>query len=166
MPIDKKHVHKVFRRHLQALRGKRNADTDAWNRTIDDVGGAYMGTDESSERRRAVGDVIRGIVSRRPRRDPFPKIAQIARLCVSVKKQISDEYRAYDDDDRPGILLTVGANKNGDWSYQTGDTQFMGGAYGYPYWGQAAIYRSTNCNQAAKQIIDEILEAAAQDVEE
>ena len=166
MPIDKKHVHKVFLRHLKTLRGKRNADTDAWNRTVDEVGGTYAGTSESGERRHAVSDVIRLIVSRRPRRDPLPKIAQIARLCVAVKKQINSDDRAYDDDDRPGIFLTVGANKSGGWSYQTGDTQFTGGAYGYPYWGQAAIYRSTNCNQAAKQIVDEILEAAAQDAEE
>lgn len=53
----------------------------------------------------------------------FPTIAEIKRLCIDVKRQILPEYRAHEDDDEPGILLTVGADGKGGWSYQTGDTQ-------------------------------------------
>lgn len=93
----------------------------------------------------------------------FPSVQEIAKLCRSIKKDIHKQDRAYDEDDRPGILLTVGADKSGDWSYQTGDTQFSGGAYGYPHWGQAAIYRSTNCTTAAREILRELRDAAAED---
>lgn len=86
----------------------------------------------------------------------FPPLKELRKLCVDVKKDIEDDFRAYEDDDEPGILLTVGSDGRGGWSYQTGDTQYMGSAYGYPHWGQAAVRRDSDCTELARQIRDEI----------
>lgn len=56
----------------------------------------------------------------------------------------------------------MGVSEDGSWNFQTGDTQFTGEAYGHPHWGQAAIYRGTDCEEAAQQILDEIAESVAQ----
>lgn len=86
----------------------------------------------------------------------WPSLEEIKQLCESVQKEIEPDDRAYDDDDEPGILLTVGSNGKGSWSFQTGDTQFHGGAYGYQFWGQAAIRDDTDCAEAAQLIRDEL----------
>lgn len=52
----------------------------------------------------------------------------------------------------PTELLTVGAD---DARWQTGDNSFTGGAYGFPYWGTAAVYRDSDI---ARQVVDEIAE--------
>lgn len=84
---------------------------------------------------------------------------ELYRLCRAVKSDISEEYRAFEEDDIPGIQLTVGTNADmSDWSYQTGDNSYTGGAYGYPYWGVVGVYRASNCRQLAQDIIDQIRE--------
>lgn len=92
----------------------------------------------------------------------LPTIKEIAALCSQVKSTIEPEFRAYEDDEIPGILLTVGADGEGGWNYQTGDTQFSGGAYGFHHWGQAGIHKNTNCREAARTILDEIRESIYQ----
>lgn len=78
-------------------------------------------------------------------------------LIRAVKHDISDEYRAFEDDDVPGIQLTIGTNSDlSDWSFQTGDNSYIGGAYHYPYWGVIGVYRNSNCRDLAREIIDQI----------
>jgi hypothetical protein len=93
-----------------------------------------------------------------------PSIKDIAALLKDLKTSIDDDFRAYDDDDLdsvPSMLVTVGCDEDGNWSYQTGDTQFTGGAYGYPYWGQCALERRSNCLELARDIVSELREAQA-----
>ncbi len=78
---------------------------------------------------------------------------------MSVKRSISDEFRAYDEDEIPGILLTVGADAKGNWSYQTGDNSFTGGAYGFRLWAVVGVYRRSNARQVAQEIINQFAEA-------
>lgn len=97
----------------------------------------------------------------------YPSIETIARLVRAIKRDISDEYRAFEDDEIPGIQLTVGCDpETGGWSYQTGDNSYSGPAYFYHYWGVAGIYRRSNSRKVAKQIIDEIAENACFDFPE
>lgn len=92
----------------------------------------------------------------------LPMIKEISRLVRAIKRDISDEYRAYEDDETPGILLTVGCDpKTGAWSYQTGDNSYTGDAYGFAYWGVAGVYRRSNSREVARQIIDEIADQYA-----
>ncbi len=91
----------------------------------------------------------------------WPTIRELTALCVAVKKEISDEYRAFEDDDSPGIQLTVGSDGKGGWTYQTGDNSYAGGAYHYPYWGVVGIYRDTKAKEAAKDLLDQMQEAAS-----
>lgn len=88
----------------------------------------------------------------------LPTIKQVSALLRALKKDIGDEYRASDDpcDDTPGMAITIGINpETGDWSYQTGDNSYTGGAYGYHYWGVGSLYRSTNCRELARELIDD-----------
>jgi hypothetical protein len=86
----------------------------------------------------------------------LPSLAQITRLVKAVKKDIDPDCLAFIDDEQPGIQLTVGADNDGNWSYQTGDNSFTGGAYGYPYWGVVGVYRGSNSREVARDIIDQL----------
>ena len=85
-------------------------------------------------------------------------------LVMHVKRHIADDYRASDDpdDNTPGIYLTVGANENGDWDYQTGDNSFTGGAYGYPHWAVVSVYRKSNSRELAREIQDQLADLMSQ----
>lgn len=80
---------------------------------------------------------------------------QITQLIREIQVQIEPDYRAYDDDDKPGILLTIACSEDGkDWTYQTGDTQFMGSAYMYPIWASHGIYNDKNMDITVKELAD------------
>ena len=84
---------------------------------------------------------------------------ELYRLCLAVKKKIEDDYRAFDDDDIPGIQLTVACdNKMKNWSWQTGDNSFSGGAYLFPNWAVVGVYRSSNCKDLADDILSQLIE--------
>ena len=87
------------------------------------------------------------------------KIKDLKNLVKAVKGEISDEYRAFEEDEEPGIQLTVGYDhETKHWSFQTGDNSFMGGAYHYPIWGVVGVYRGSNCMDVARDIKDQIFE--------
>ena len=87
----------------------------------------------------------------------LPTIKELAALVRSIKLDISDEYRAFDDDEKPGIQLTIGFDpESGEWSYQTGDNSYSGGAYNYPDWAVIGVYRNTNSREAAKDLISQL----------
>lgn len=88
-------------------------------------------------------------------------INQWAALLRSLKADIGDEYRCTDDpeDKTPGMLVTFGLRADGDWSYQTGDNSYMGGAYGYAAWGLAYLNRRSNCKELAKAAFNEAWDA-------
>lgn len=88
-----------------------------------------------------------------------PTIKELAALVRHVKTCISDEYRVFEDDDEPGIQLTIGWNaEDGEWSYQTGDNSCMGSAYYYPTWAVTTVYRRSNSREVARELINELLE--------
>ena len=89
---------------------------------------------------------------------------QIALLLESLIPCIEDDFRCTDDpdDDIAGMLVTVGATIDEDgsisWGYQTGDNSYTGGAYGHPFWGSRGISRTTMGKDAAKEIVEEIVD--------
>lgn len=87
-----------------------------------------------------------------------PSVERLSSLIRCLKKDIGDDFRAYDEDDRPGMLLTIGCSYDKSWSYQTGDNSYSGGAYFHRYWGVGAIYRNSNSRTLAKEIINDCLE--------
>ena len=89
----------------------------------------------------------------------YPTIKDLEDLVKAVKQDIQDDYRAYETDTIPGILLTVGADAKGDWSYQTGDNSFTGGAYHYPCWGVVGVYRRSSSREVARDLKRQIEEA-------
>lgn len=91
----------------------------------------------------------------------LPTIKEIASLVRDVKAQIpvSDPDYIADEDDKPGIDLTIGVDvETGDWSYQTGDNSYTGGAYDYRDWGVTRVYRRSNSRDVARDLISQVLE--------
>jgi hypothetical protein len=100
---------------------------------------------------------------------PTPKLRAIAsvrkeweRLLKSLKGDIGDDYRASEDDDKPGMQVTFGLTVNDDgslsWNYQTGDNSYTGGAYGHPAWAVVSLYRRSNCKELAADAMDQALD--------
>lgn len=90
----------------------------------------------------------------------LPLIKDIRALLVSLKGTICDDYRAEGDEDSPipSMQVTIGANEQGEWSYQTGDNSYTGGAYGFPHWGVIYLTRRSNSTSLARDAIDQIAE--------
>lgn len=88
----------------------------------------------------------------------LPTIAEVSRLLISLKRDIGDDYRIEaQDDETPTMQVTIGVNcDNGEWSYQTGDNSYSGGAYGYHYWGVGYLTRRSNCRDEARRMLDEV----------
>ena len=60
----------------------------------------------------------------------LPPRDEISRLVAGLLPTIEDDYHVEGAvDEEPSMALTVGANEEGNWSYQTGDNSFHGGAY-------------------------------------
>lgn len=83
-------------------------------------------------------------------------IKEITSLLVSLKADIGDDFRAHEDDDKPGIQVTIATTDGNSWSYQTGDTQFMGSAYHYAHWSTVYLYRDSNCRELAREAVEEL----------
>ena len=87
------------------------------------------------------------------------KKSDLYQLCRAVKSDIADDYRAFDDDEIPGIQLTVACNDDmKEWSFQTGDNSYSGGAYFYPHWAVVGVYRNSNCKELASDILNQLHE--------
>lgn len=89
-------------------------------------------------------------------------VNQWAALLRLLKRDIGDDYRSDEDSETPSMLVTFGLDENGNWSYQTGDNSFTGGAYGYAHWGLAYLDRRSNCKALAQEAFNE----AAEQIEE
>ena len=93
----------------------------------------------------------------------LPSIRELSALVRHVAKQVprandpdADDYRE-DQYSLPSIDLTIGwSPETGEWSYQTGDNSFTGGAYGYPIWAVTAIYRRNDSRAVARWLIDQL----------
>lgn len=87
----------------------------------------------------------------------YPTIKDLSAIVRSIKKEIQNDYRAFDEDEMPGIQLTVGFNpKSGEWDYQKGDNSYTGSAYGYKDWAVVGVYRKSNSREVARDILDQL----------
>lgn len=99
----------------------------------------------------------------------LPSIRELSALVRHVAQQVprvsdsdADDYRE-DQDSLPSIDLTIGWDpETGDWSYQTGDNSFTGGAYGYPVWAVTSVYRRQDSRAVARDLIDQLWEGVEQ----
>lgn len=88
----------------------------------------------------------------------LPTIKDLRSLIISIKGDICDSY-VEEEGDLPSIQLTIGCSPlKGEWSYQTGDNSYTGGAYFHRHWGIATIYRRSRSADLARDIIAQIKE--------
>ena len=85
-------------------------------------------------------------------------IREVTTLVKFVKADILDEFRAFEGDEQPGILLTIASTNGKEWGFQTGDNSYMGACYHYNYWGVAGVYRDSNCREVAKDLVNQVKE--------
>jgi len=88
----------------------------------------------------------------------FPRIGELRALFISLKSAIEDDFRAdeFDESDTPSMCVTIGANERGEWSYQTGDNSFTGGAYGFPDWAVVTLHRRSNSTELAREVVSQL----------
>jgi hypothetical protein len=91
----------------------------------------------------------------------LPTISELSELVRAVKQSICDDYQAFENDETPGIQLTVACDDEGSWDYQTGDNSYSGAAYFYPHWAVVGVYRRSNSKEVARDIQDQLSEALA-----
>jgi hypothetical protein len=105
------------------------------------------------------GKPVREYVPRRR----VPTIKALSALVRAVKRNIDRDTYADEEDawarGPNGISLTVGWRTDGEWSYQTGDNSFTGGAYGYPHWAVTSVYRRSNSRGIAADIQTQLRDA-------
>lgn len=83
-------------------------------------------------------------------------IKDVTTLIQAIKAEIQDDYRAFEDDEDPGILLTIASTDGKEWGWQTGENCYTGGAYKYAFWLVEGVYRNTNCRELAIEMVREI----------
>jgi hypothetical protein len=88
----------------------------------------------------------------------LPTYEEMFELVSDVQGDICDDFLAFEDDDEPGIQLTVGLSPDGSWDYQTGDNSYTGGAYGHPVWAVVGVYRESDPSAVAADILDQLAE--------
>lgn len=84
-----------------------------------------------------------------------PSIKALASELAYLKKQIGDDYRAFEDDDEPGMQVTLACDETG-YALQTGDNSYHGSAYGHQHWAVAGLYRSSNSRDVAKELLSQV----------
>ena len=64
------------------------------------------------------------------------------------------EPRTSEDDETPGILLTVGWDPdNGNWDWQSGNNTYHGNAYGFPIWAVVDVRADTDTRDVVENIL-------------
>ena len=90
-----------------------------------------------------------------------PTIAELYQVIRAVKQQIDADCRAHEDDETPGILITFGFSKEGDWAFQTGSNDYTGAAYHHPFWVVISVHLNSNCRDLARYVVKEFLDIPA-----
>jgi len=86
-------------------------------------------------------------------------LQDLERLILAIIPDIQDDY-IDEEGDEPFIQLTVGSDGT-DWSWQTGDNSYTGGAYAYPHWAIVYITRDCDPMALALDIENQILDLMA-----
>jgi len=141
-------VHKRDKKQWQVLEGKPDEQTGFHVAT-------FTTRREAIAMREEINTLLTdlGYIERKPAYK-LPTIKELRPLFVELKKYIGDDNRASDDtdDNTPAMSVTIGANEKGEWSYQTGDNSYTGGAYGFPHWAVVTLERRSNSTELARDV--------------
>lgn len=95
----------------------------------------------------------------------LPKINELTKLFVHLKTTIHDDYSTEGDEpgSPPSMEVTIGwTPETGNYSYQTGDNSFTGGAYGHPLWAVVYLTRRANSTELAREVRSQLLDQYCQ----
>ncbi len=84
-------------------------------------------------------------------------LKELSEYVLDAQGQIEDDFRATEQDSQPSIQLTVGVDSEGDYfGHQTGDNCFTGPTYGAPVWGVIGVYRDSDTQDLAEDLMSQI----------
>ena len=67
-----------------------------------------------------------------------------------------DDFEGEHEDDIAYNDLTVGMNDSGEWSFQTGDNSFTGGAYGYAHWAVVSVFEDSDPEEVFQEVVSQL----------
>ena len=67
-----------------------------------------------------------------------------------------NDFEGEDEDDIAYNDLTVGMNDSGEWSFQTGDNSFTGGAYGYAHWAVVSVFEDSDPEEVYQEVVSQL----------
>lgn len=85
-----------------------------------------------------------------------PSIRNLQRELTRLKSLVEDDMKE-EEDDSPSIYVTLACDETG-FALQTGDNSYFGSAYAHKYWGMSTLYRSSNCTDLARDLIDQCVD--------
>ena len=90
-------------------------------------------------------------------------VTTLTRLISSIRASIEPSFLAFDEDDEPGIMLTIGADLDlSGWAYKTGDPSFAGSSDFYPISVSEPVYQDTQPRILAYSIFEQLMEESQQ----
>lgn len=93
-----------------------------------------------------------------------PNYKNLCQVIDTVRTQIEPDQ--FDDDEAPNIQLTISVNDNcTEWTYQSGDTSYVGSCYHHTNWGIGWVDLDTPTCIDADYLISELAEAVFADPE-
>ena len=91
----------------------------------------------------------------------FPMIEEVEKLLLSFIEEIDDECRASDEDETPGIQITIATNDGQDFVWQSGDNSYTGSCYHCQHWSVIYLYPDSDCKALAIDAVNELFELIA-----
>jgi len=86
-----------------------------------------------------------------------PNYKGLCDIIKIVRQQIDPTQ--FENDETPCIQLTISVNNDcSTWSYQSGDTSFMGSCYHDQYWGIGYVDLESTVNCIANDLISNLAE--------
>jgi len=85
----------------------------------------------------------------------------LSELIDYLKSEIADDYRSTIQeigDENPMMDVTIGCDNELEYSWQTGDNSYTGGAYGYPHWAVVYLSPDDDTNRIVDSIIEQLEE--------
>ena len=82
-------------------------------------------------------------------------LLDVIRYAISTVSP-EDFASAIEEDEAPYNYLTVGMNDSGEWSFQTGDNSFTGGAYGYAHWAVVSVFEDSDPEEVYQEIVSQL----------
>jgi hypothetical protein len=95
-----------------------------------------------------------------------PTIRDLQRELTRLKSYIEEETALYEEEtalyeeETAHLDVTLACDESG-YALQIGDNSFTGAAYSFRHWGVGTLWRSSNCTELARELIENCRDLAS-----